>query len=329
MKDITPIVQMQHGSLLYGTNTPLSDLDLKGVHLPSGRAILLQAVKQSEDVIDRKIKVSTTKKNSAEDVDDQSFSLSKYLHMITKGDTNAIEMLFAPEHNIVFADPLWDEVRSVGRRLINRKCRGFVGYVQRQVSTYSVKGGRLKTVQEVLTVLEQAVIDHGTTAKLLVIDELLDKLSAQHEFCSIQNIESQGKRLPHFICVDRKMPFFATIKSARDLMAKVLDEYGDRARRAMQNDNVDWKAVAHAVRIAEEAAEVLRDGVITFPRPNAAELLSIRRGEHNYDAMGERIQMLVNEVEDISISSLLPEESDLALLNDFVFCHHLNQVVGR
>jgi predicted nucleotidyltransferase len=39
---VRQIVRVQHGSHLYGTNTPSSDMDYKGVHIPNGRAIILQ-----------------------------------------------------------------------------------------------------------------------------------------------------------------------------------------------------------------------------------------------------------------------------------------------
>jgi predicted nucleotidyltransferase len=38
------IVEMRFGSHLYGTDTPESDLDLKGVYLPEARDILLRRV---------------------------------------------------------------------------------------------------------------------------------------------------------------------------------------------------------------------------------------------------------------------------------------------
>src|SRR5262245_57892462 len=39
------IVEMRFGSHLYGTATPLSDLDYKGIYVPDGRDILLQRVR--------------------------------------------------------------------------------------------------------------------------------------------------------------------------------------------------------------------------------------------------------------------------------------------
>ena len=40
------IVEMRFGSHLYGTDTATSDLDLKGVYLPSAREILLQRARR-------------------------------------------------------------------------------------------------------------------------------------------------------------------------------------------------------------------------------------------------------------------------------------------
>ena len=87
-----PILRVKHGSHLYGTSTPESDQDFKGVHIPSGRGILLQ---QPESVINKGVKLSDTIKNQAGDVDEQSFSVQKYLQMLSVGDTVATEMLFA------------------------------------------------------------------------------------------------------------------------------------------------------------------------------------------------------------------------------------------
>ena len=41
------IVRIQFGSHLYGTNTPLSDLDYKSVHIPSCSDIVMQTVADS------------------------------------------------------------------------------------------------------------------------------------------------------------------------------------------------------------------------------------------------------------------------------------------
>jgi hypothetical protein len=54
------ILQMKHGSHLYGTNTPLSDLDIKGIFLPTIEQIFLNNIpkhitKNSKKIIYKKI----------------------------------------------------------------------------------------------------------------------------------------------------------------------------------------------------------------------------------------------------------------------------------
>lgn len=83
------IVRVLFGSNLYGTATPESDTDYKSVHIPNGRDIILQQVK---GVIATNSKADTTRKNEAEDIDDESFSLHKYLHLVSQGDMMATEL---------------------------------------------------------------------------------------------------------------------------------------------------------------------------------------------------------------------------------------------
>src|ERR1700683_2655735 len=88
------IVMMRFGSHLYGTATPESDLDLKGVYLPEARDILLQRVKAT--VTSNRVKAAG-EKNEAGDVDSEFYSLQRYLDLLAEGQTVALDMLFAPD----------------------------------------------------------------------------------------------------------------------------------------------------------------------------------------------------------------------------------------
>jgi hypothetical protein len=85
---------MRFGSHLYGTDTPLSDLDLKGVYMPPARDILLQRVKPVISVNPPK---PAGQRNAPGDVDREYFSLQRYLGLLAEGQTMALDMLFAPE----------------------------------------------------------------------------------------------------------------------------------------------------------------------------------------------------------------------------------------
>src|ERR1041384_2079041 len=220
--DPTPILTVKHGSLLYGTATPQSDLDYKGVHVPAGHSIVLQ---RPQDVIDKGIKVSTSIKNQVGDVDHQSYSVQKYLKMLSTGDTVATEMLFASRSpDFMDEDETFNLIWDNRYQILNRDCKGFVGYCVRQAAKYGIKGSRMKAVKDVLEFLKQ----EDPHAKLSTIEGALRLWSTGREHVMWENIPSpNGADLWHLNVCDRKMPMTTTIGAARDVWSKVWQNYGE------------------------------------------------------------------------------------------------------
>jgi hypothetical protein len=52
------------------------------------------------------------------------------------------------------------------------------------------------------------------------------------------------------------VPLTASIKTAREILQRLVTEYGQRALQAERNEGVDWKALSHAVRVGREALEL-------------------------------------------------------------------------
>lgn len=324
------LVTIQHGSHLYGTSTPTSDTDLKGVHLPSGLGIVLG---RPEDVIERNVVAKEGTKNTADAVDNQSYSLAKFLGMLAKGDTVATEILFAPPWAIVDMDPLWPLIQAQAVKVLNRQAKGFVGYCQRQAAKYGVKGSRMAAVKKLVDLLDsvggaQFVEPRGTRpTKLSDIEDRLKAFAEAEEHASWVNIpHPDGRECWHIECCDRKMPMTAGLKEAQNVYGTVWANYGERARAAMTNEGIDWKAISHAVRVARQALELLRSHTITFPRPDAAELLEIKQGKRSYQDVSPLLEALVDEVN--SCSSTLPERTDPALVDELVQRYYLPQVTG-
>jgi hypothetical protein len=112
--------------------------------------------------------------------------------------------------------------------------------------------------------------------------------------------------------------FGNTIKAAYEVYARIYDNYGKRARLAQTNEGIDWKALSHAVRVANEALELLSTANVTFPLPNAAHILDIKRGLLPYDEVANEIERLLVEVESASESSTLRDEADQAFIDNLV-----------
>jgi hypothetical protein len=326
MRDKKTIFKIKHGSHLYGTNTETSDLDLKEVHLPSGRDIVLQRAKKAYDNSKPK---EHGAKNTADDVDIQSFSVHKLCEMLFSGDIIGMEMIYAPPQNIIFKDPLYDIILDNKNIFLSRKVDGYVGYCRQQANKYGIRGSRVAAVREVLEVLEYYE-NISPKEKLGELYGVLQNLADSVEHCSIESIPNgaHGTHMLHFVCCDRKVPYTITIENACKIYRRVYNEYGDRAKQAETNQGIDWKALSHAIRVGEQAIELLSTNQITFPRPNADRLLSIKRGEVPYKAIADELDKLLTDVEEASTQSSLPERADVSKIEELIVELYRQQVIG-
>lgn len=108
------------GSRLYGTNTPDSDVDTKGVALPSPSDLL---------------GVRETARSHWTFGEDTIYSVSKFLWWIyEKGNPTLIELLFVPKSDFILVeDPLWERIKCVGRSFISNRCyEAYFGYILAQ-----------------------------------------------------------------------------------------------------------------------------------------------------------------------------------------------------
>lgn len=316
------IVRIKFGSHLYGTATPASDVDFKSVFVPSARDILLQRVRAT---ISNQRPKAEGEKNVAGEVDEQAYSLQRYLGLAAEGQTVALDVLFAPRWSMPDDPaPEWGEIERNRHRLITRKSAAFVGYCRQQANKYGIKGSRVAAAREALALLADEMERHGSTGKLAEAEGRINSLVATHEHMALLDIEGAtdvtGARrtVRHWEVCNRKMPLTQTIKSAHEVMRRIVDEYGHRARQAESNQGVDWKALSHAVRVATQAIELLRTGVVEFPRPDAEHLLAIKLGKLPYQQVAEEIDDLLPAVEREADRSTLPASADLAWIDDFV-----------
>jgi hypothetical protein len=321
------LVRMKFGSHLYGTATPQSDLDIKAVHLPRPADILLQRVK---GVVSTKTKADERAKNTADDVDFETFALQRYLELAADGQTVALDMLFAPDFAMMEEpSPLWREVQANRHRLLTRRYASFMGYCRAQANKYGIKGSRVAASRKALGMLAGGLECFGTTARLSELTEEIEAATPATEHMSIfDQTLLNGAVVRHWEVCGRKMPYTATIKSAHAIMKRLVDEYGARALAAEQQQGVDWKAVSHAVRIGRQAIEVLTVGYVEFPRRDAAHLLAIKTGQLPFKQVSEEIDQLLVEMEAAALASELPEAADHAWIDAFV-ADAYGQIVRR
>jgi RNA repair pathway DNA polymerase beta family len=320
------VVCIKFGSHLYGTDTPESDIDYKAVHLPSAEEILLQRVRAS--VSSRRDK-REGEKNSVGEVDEESYSLQRYFELLVSGQTVAIDMLFAPSSCLLETSPLWFVIQSNRPRLLTKKSTAFVGYCRTQANKYGIKGSRVAAARDAMLFFKEHYDRLGATAKVFEVEALLPSLLGEHIAIVQQVVNRDGDIGTYIECCNRKVDFNATIKQGYEVFNRIHENYGARAKMAQRHEGVDWKALSHAVRVGQEALELLETGSITFPLANAQHILEIKKGRIPYQAVAEEIEGLLIAVEESSISSSLPDSADTDFIDSLVADVHKGIVMER
>lgn len=321
MNDHKILFKCIFGSHLYGTNTEDSDQDFKAIYIPPAKNIILGTVK---DAINTTTKNGDRVKNNKDDVELEIFSLQKYLKLLAQGQMVAIDMFFAPN---MYRDEVWDVIQQNKNKLINRKISSFVGYCRTQANKYGIKGSRVSASESIANLLDASLEKYGHQEKLETIAGQLEDFVSKFEHSSIVKVEQgNGTFIDHLEVCNKKASYKATIKSARDIFRKIYEEYGVRAQQARNNENVDWKACSHAVRVGTQAIELLEAGHIKFPLYNAEHLLEIKLGKLPFNVVGEEIENLLVKVEQAGQNSKLPEDSDYDWIDNFVYRTYINSL---
>jgi hypothetical protein len=302
-----PIVEMVFGSHLYGTATPASDIDRKAVFIPRARDILLQRAPKAHVIHRAK---AEGEKNAPGEADGEAYALHHYMRLLSEGQTVALDMLFAPDSALLSSSTEWEDIRRAAPSLVCRKAGAFLGYCRQQANKYGIRGSRAAAAKWAAERLAAVVAEHGTTAKL---GDVIGDIPAIEHVEVIQIPTPDGERtIPHLSVCGRKAPFTGSAKMAHRTFEGLWREYGERALAAARNENVDWKALSHAVRVGTQALELLGTGRVTFPRPDAERLTAIKVGAVPYDVVSKEIEGLLAEVEAAAERSALPDTVDAA-----------------
>lgn len=202
---------------------------------------------------------------------------------------------------------------------MTRKSAAFVGYCRQQANKYGIKGSRVAAARSVLNALNEGYERFGSVAKLAVMADEVERAFAQVEHISVfdQTLEN-GVVIRHLDVCGRKLPYTSSIKNGREIVQKLVDEYGKRALQAESQQGVDWKALSHSVRVATQAIELLNTGQVTFPLPNADHVIAIKQGRLAYQDVGTEIEQLLVDVESAAARSSLPDDVDRTWIDDFV-----------
>lgn len=341
------------GSKLYGTDSETSDTDIKGVFLPTMKELVLcKAPRHYTSTTG-----SVEGRNTSEDTDESYYSLHYFLELAAKGDTNAIDILFAyTNYEAVITDtPIWNEVIENIDKILTKNVKAYLGYCKSQCMKYSIKGDKLKNYYTFERFCEKYLNqkdEHGAPETLF---NCLDIEFSNDDYPHIMSnvwLPSPGERLKinfnenieynfgghcyfetasnkeiYIIISDVKFQLNDSIKAAYHKVQKVISSYGKRAEAAANDNGIDWKAISHCVRVLLQVEELLTEGKITFPLVNADFVKAIKynTSDMTYDEIMAWIEGHIMHIDEVLLpKSTLREKADYKWIETFILkCYKL------
>jgi hypothetical protein len=282
-----------HGSVAYGTNTPTSDLDIKGICIPPKNYILgftdhfEQAEQKEPDMV--------------------VYDIKKFMKLAAQGNPTVLEVLFT--------DPeFWIKVTPEGQKLIDNRNLFLSKKVKFTFSGYAFS--QLKRLKS-----HRAWLLNPPTKKPERSDFGLSEISkvsvsAMGAFKSLEEKE--------LIIVDKEIvPLLQKEKAYHNaLVGWQQHENWKKNRnpeRAEQEAKFGYsgKYALHLVRLIKMAREILSTGEVIVKRPDARELLEIKNGAWTYDQL---ISWAEEQEKELGIlyetSTAIPDSPDMKKLQE-------------
>lgn len=283
------------------------------------------------------------------------FGLQKFLKLAANANPNILELLFVAERDVLFRTPVWELAREQRDLFLSKKCKHtFLGYAHSQLRR--IKGHRewllhppqKEPMRADFGLPEESVLPADIRN---TVDEAVKKVLREWEmeddieitgasqdvfrervrdfYGSLLKTQSDDyeDQMYHQAAVSIGVPAetLSVIKAERSyrMARKGWQQFQkwkqDRnpARAELEAKfGFDCKHGSHLIRLMRMGLEILRDGEVQVRRPDAKELLSIRRGELSYDELIEQAESIEREVEEAAKHSTLPRAPNMEAIDN-------------
>lgn len=279
----------KHGSQAYGTALPDSDTDIRGICIPP-KPFWYGFAHQFEQF-----------EHKGEDI--TIFSIRKFFQLASNANPNVLELLYTDP-----ADHLW--MNAWGAKLLEHRDLFLSQKIKHSFSGYAV--GQLKRIRTHRKWLldppshkpERA--EFGLLETKLVPREIVGAFEALGDVSMVPaDVMAVFHKERAYLNKLREWQQYENWKKTRNAARAELEaQFGYDCKHAM-----------HLVRLMTMCREILSTGKVLVKRPDAAFLLSIRRGAWKYDDLEEWAAKQDFELNDLLKSTSLPYAPDLGRLD--------------
>lgn len=327
------------GSQSYGTSTPQSDIDYKGVY------------KQN---INEVLGINTYKQQVEVSKDEVYFEVKRFIELLTSANPTVIELLYSPKDCILHATPEFQLIVENRDVFLTKQClNSFGGYAVAQIK--KARGLDKKMNWEMDRVKRKTPLDFiycYTNGKTLPVKKWLEINKLEQEKCGLVGLSHFRDGYALYYDHDDNLNFKGIVldKSNSVRLSSVpkgiqsetvvyfnKEGYSQHCKDYHQfqtwlenrntqryvdnmnhNQKIDGKNMMHCRRLIDMAIEIAQEGTINVRRPNADYLLSIRRGEVNLDELLTQAEENVLNLDELFANSSLPDTVDMDFVNNLL-----------
>jgi len=338
------------GSQAYGTSTPESDVDYKGIYAcPTDELLGFNYREQ--------IEISK---------DETYYELRRFLQLAQSANPTILELLYSPADCILESSSVYDFIKNQRSNFLTKVCgQSFGGYAVAQIK--KAKGLDKKINYEKNRVERKGPLDFCyiyENGKTVPVSKWLEREQLKQEFIGLAKLDhirdcyavyydyqaQYGKdsdiraiaplgyhgivsedsnevrlsNIPKYVDAITLLYFN---KDGYSVHCKDFNEYTTWLENRNVNryvdttkhgQKIDGKNLMHCVRLIDMAKEIALDGNITVRRPNAEYLLSIRRGQVSLEEIIEKAEQDIRDLDRMYLASSLPDNVDKEWVNELL-----------
>lgn len=299
------------GSRSYGTNLINSDYDLRGGFLESPRA-LFSLQPQKEEFVETK-------------TDTCLYSLKKLAKLLASCNPNVIEMLGTREQDVIYMNYIGKKLRDNAHLFLSKKAfYTFSGYATQQLRRLENALARDKYTQpekeaHILKSIEADLLNSGEPFSAYGLDKEQTNNNNSRFDVSLTIRPSNNEEFEQEIFVDGTMKNIPLREYTKlnSKLANTIKNYGLLTNRnKKKDDNHLNKHAMHLIRLYYMGIDILKNQeIVTYREKEHDILMSIRNGEVPYEKIFALQTRLEKEMEDVMMSSTLPDQPDFEKIN--------------
>lgn len=338
------------GSQSYGTATPASDIDYKGVYMQPTDELISFGYKEQVEL----------------GKDECYYEVRRFVQLLLSANPTVLELLYSPKDCIVLTSPAFELLVAHRDRFLTQKCLlSFGGYAIAQIKkakgldkkmNWEKDRAERKTPLDFIYVYEEGktmpiakwlekegkaqqhcglvALDHFRDCYALYYDPAADTMGTEGKsaqpstgFKGIVLDDSNAIRLssvptgvrPAAIVFYNKDGYSMHCKDYAAYTAWLNNRNTQRYVDVKGHDQqIDGKNLLHCRRLLDMAMEIATLRTIQVRRPNADYLLSIRRGEVALEAIIEKADEDLKNLEALYAASGLPLDCDKDFANELL-----------